>query len=124
MTQADADQEAQRIVGEVVAQLRTARRLYTSVYEQVTTAGTLNHQTREAAVATIAAVATSLRTLAPAFAGIQGPAVDEQLDLELVLLRLLTDSISVALSETPDATLLVPIDEVDDLLDERLAGRS
>jgi hypothetical protein len=124
VTDADANQDARRIVAEVVAQLETARQLYGSVYEQVMAVGQLDDETRDSAVATVAAVATSLRALAPAFGSIQSLPAAEQPDLELVLLRLLTDSISVALSETPDATLLVPIDEVDDLLDERREGRS
>ena len=122
MTPDDTTNDARRIVAEVVAQLE-ATRVYGPVCEQVITSGRLDGEMREAAIMTIAAVATCLRALAPKFASIQVLPESEQPDLELILLRSLTDSISVALAETPDATLLVPIEEVDDLLDERLDGR-
>ena len=122
MTAADATSHARQIVAQVIGQLETTRRVYRTVYEQVMTSGRLDQEMREAAITTITTVATCLRTLAPDFARTQVLPESEQPDLELILLRLLTDCISVALAESPDAALLIAVEEVDNILDERLEG--
>jgi hypothetical protein len=117
----DETNDARRIAAEVAAQLETSRQVYRQIFEQVATDGRLDSEMREAAISTLTDVATCLRTLAPDFACIQVLPESEQPDLELILLRLLTDSISVALAKEPDAALLVPLAEVDAILEERPA---
>jgi hypothetical protein len=117
----DETKNARRIAAEVATQLETSRQVYRQAYGQVTTDGRLDAEMREAAISTLTDVATCLRTLAPDFACIQVLPESEQPDLELILLRLLTDSMSVALAETPDPALLVPLQELDAILDERPA---
>ena len=114
----DETKNARRIAAQVAAQLETSRQVYRQVYSQVTTEGRLDREIREAAISTLTDVATCLRTLAPDFACIEVLPESEQPDLELILLRLLTDSMSVALAETPDPALLVPLQELDAILEE------
>jgi hypothetical protein len=114
----DNAKNARRIAAEVAAQLETSRQVYRQVYRQVTTEGRLDREIWEAAISTLTDVATCLRTLAPDFACIEALPESEQPDLELILLRLLTDSMSVALAETPNPALLIPLQELDAILEE------
>lgn len=119
MTQPDFAGDASRVVAEILAQLTAAHKMHGVVLAQVTSTGHLDAETRETAMATVVAAAVSLRSLAPEFHALHALPVTEQPDVELILLRLLTDSLSVAMAQPPAVSLMVSPEEIDDLLAAR-----
>ena len=115
----DAEQdEARRVVAKIMAELDATRLAYGLAFEELKAAGRLSTATRASVIQAIASVATLLRRLAPALATTRILSEDEQPDVALVLLRILTDSLSVSLAERPEIELMVAPDDVEALLPE------
>jgi hypothetical protein len=115
----DAEQdEARRVVAKVMTELDAARLAYGPVYDEVSGSGRLDEPIRESVIEVIARVATVLRHLAKSLGTTRTLPEEEQPDVALILLRLLTDSLSVALAKEPDAELMVAPEDVDALFRE------
>jgi hypothetical protein len=106
---------ARRIVARVIGELEATHLAYRPAYRQIKAAGELGATTRESVIGVIASTATTLRQLAPSLVTTRTLPPQEQPDVALVLLRVLTDSLSVALAEHPAVDLMVVPDDVDEL---------
>lgn len=105
-------------VGRIGHELDAANRAHSDVYSMMVGAGALDAATRESAIQAIASVATLLRSLAPSLSTLDALPESDQVRLAVVLLRVLTDSMSVALADTPEQQLMVTPGEVEELVHE------
>jgi hypothetical protein len=104
--------DAREIVTSIKRELEASSLLYGQVYRQVEAAGQLDRTTRDSVIQVLAQVATTLRRLGPSLAATRTLPEEERPDVALVLLRLLTDSLSVALAESPAVELMVAPNDV------------
>ena len=115
--------EGRATVAAILIELEAAWQTYGAVYRQIEVDGALDPGMRESSVQVIASVATTLRRLAPSLASTRALPDEERPDAALVLMRVLTDSLSVALAEHPAAELMVPPGDVDAVFRELQAFR-
>ncbi len=114
--------DVQELVRGIARELDAASYAYGDVYSQMAGAGELDDATREAAIRAVANVATMLRRMAPSLSTLDALPNSDQARLAVVLLRLLTDSLSVALADTPDRQLMAaPSDIVEVIQDVQAA---
>ena len=103
---------ARQVAARIFDELQPASVVYATVHQQLTDAGQLDAESGESAIHVIAKVATTLRRSAPSLAETESLPEAPRLELALLLLRLITDSLSVALAERPAYELLVSPQDV------------
>lgn len=108
---------AREVVDAIAEQLTSVRAVYAPVHQQVLVAGALEPASREAAIQALSSVATALRRLAPVLPATSVLPPEERPDVALVVLRLLTDSLSIALAETPARELMLDPTQLDELFE-------
>lgn len=96
----------------LTGELLRACTLYASIREQIGRRGELDQADRDRCVEMLANVAVTLRRATPFLAQREGEDT-ERVDLALVLLRLITDSLAIALGASPQLDLMVAPAEVE-----------
>ena len=109
----EGEEAARGVAQEIFELLALSSGVYDDAYRNIEGAGKLDTTTRESVIRTVASVATALRRLAPSLSMTASLPETERPELALVVLRLLSDSLCIALSEQPDLSLMVNPNDIE-----------